>query len=440
MQSIYDIPKVPGLPFLGSAPSLFDNREKYYWKYFCKHGSIFRTEAIGQQVIFFGDPDFAKSILQDQSDKFSSQIGWSYFEPLFGKGILLLDGEPHRKIKKLMFPAFHTQAITSYFSAIADIINKYLPDLSSSDFIHLAVFFRNLMLTISCRLFLGIQSQEHVRQASKWFLNFFLGQLTILRLDHPITKFGRALQARRNLESFIQTTIDEKRKYPNPSFNDVLDLLMHSYDENNDQLSDQEIIRQTLQLLIAGHETTSRVMCWLLYELAGNPTWTTLLQNEINLQLGSQSLSPSNLKNFSLIEYTLREIERLYPPIYGIPRGALEDVEIQDLLIPAGWRVSVSPLLIHRLPSLYTNPHKFDPMRFAPPREEHKNHPFAFFPFGAGAHRCLGNELAQMEMKIILITLLRNFNWSIKPSYTPCLPVRNATKDEQKLMATFTPF
>ncbi len=135
------------------------------------------------------------------------------------------------------------------------------------------------------------------------------------------------------------------------------------------------------------------------------------------------------------MSYVLKEIERLYPPIYGIPRGVKSDFEYEGYLIPAGWHVVVSPMLTHRLPEIYTEPDQFEPARFAPPCEEHKKHPFALIGFGGGSHKCLGYELAQMEIKVILSTLLRQFNWSITPDYSAVAPVRQPSKIEPMLRA-----
>jgi len=111
-----------------------------------------------------------------------------------------------------------------------------------------------------------------------------------------------------------------------------------------------------------------------------------------------------------------------YPPVYAYNRGVLKDIEYAGYRIPAGWLVTISPMLTHRLPELYTDPDRFDPDRFAPPREEDKKHPLALMGFGHGSHRCLGMEFAQMEMKIVLSTLLRHCDWTVKPDYSAIAP------------------
>jgi cytochrome P450 len=96
-------------------------------------------------------------------------------------------------------------------------------------------------------------------------------------------------------------------------------------------------------------------------------------------------------------------------------------------------------MLTHRLPELYTEPDRFDPDRFALPREEDKKHPLALVGFGHGSHSCLGMEFAQMEMKIVLSTLLRHYDWTVKPDYSAIAPVRQPSKLKDTLQAYIEP-
>lgn len=99
-------------------------------------------------------------------------------------------------------------------------------------------------------------------------------------------------------------------------------------------------------------------------------------------------------------------------------------------------RLNVSPLLTHRLEEIYSRPESFEPERFAPPREEHKKHSFALIGFGGGVHKCLGYELAQMEMKIILLIMLRRFRWNVTPTKFEISPSFQPFEVLQELRAT----
>lgn len=429
-----DIPGSYGLPFVSEAIEIFRTIELYYWKRWSRYGPVFKTQVMGMKLAILVGPDANQLVLKDQAEKFSSKVGWSYLEPILGDGVLLQDGAEHQAARRLMYPAFHGQAIASYFKLVQNTVESFLNSWAERSPITLFDDFRRLTLSIACRLFLGIENEEENPAVRQWFSEFVEGQLTILRLDIPITKFGRARRARHNLEAFIQSVISQRRKKGNLNeFKDVLGLLLASTDEEGKCLSDSEIINQTLILLFGGHETTAKLLSWLLFELAAHPQWIERLREEQNQVVGNNSLAPSHLRKLPQMSYVLKEVERLYPPVFAIPRGVIHDVEFAGYHIPAGWHINICPMLTHRMSELYADPDKFDPDRFAPPREEDKKHPFALIGFGGGSHKCLGYEIAQMEMKIVLSALLHHFNWSVTPKYSDIVPVRQPTKIERIL-------
>ena len=113
----------------------------------------------------------------------------------------------------------------------------------------------------------------------------------------------------------------------------------------------------------------------------------------------------------------LRESLRLYPPLTIIQRTAVRECEFQGVKIPAGTPVTVYPVATQRMAEWWTDPDAFDPERFSPTRAEHRRHPFAWAPFGGGAHMCLGLHFAEMQVKAVLLPLLRIARLSVKPGY-----------------------
>jgi len=439
LKSAEEMPGRYGLPFIGETLELFGTEELYYWRHFQRYGSVFKTRILGQKVAFLIGPDANRLLLLEQADHFSSRLGWEFLEPLFGNGILLQDGQEHARTRRLMYPAFHGKAIASYFDTIQTIVQNFLKDWGERGTIPLTSDFRKLTLIVASRLFLGTQTDSEVEQTSQWFTQLIAGRLALLRLDTPFTLYGRSQAARRKLQAFLRTTIAERQRQGNlHQSRDILGLLLAAEDEEGNRLSETEVINQALLLLFAGHETTATLLSWLLFELGSHPEWRDRLRLEQAEVVGNEPLSLSHLKQFPQLTYALKEAERLYPPVYSIPRGVVKDIEYAGYHIPAGWYVDVSPMLTHHLPELYPNPELFDPDRFAPPREEDKKHPFALIGFGSGPHSCLGFEFAQMEMKIILSTLLRHYDWTVTPEREAIAPVRQPSKIQDSLRAHIT--
>jgi retinoid hydroxylase len=155
--------------------------------------------------------------------------------------------------------------------------------------------------------------------------------------------------------------------------------------------------------------------------------------------MDNEPISMNHLRQLPNITNAIKEGERLYPPAFVISRMATADIEYDGYLIPKGWYVCVFPMLTHRMPEIYQDPDIFDPDRFAPPREEDKKYPYSLVGFGGGVHSCVGMELAQMEMKVILATLLQKYDWTVTPTTAEIAPVRRQFAMLKKLKARFVP-
>jgi cytochrome P450 len=424
LKSADKLPGSYGLPFIGEAIEQFSTKQLFYWKRYQRYGSLFKTLTFGRKIAVLVGKEANQLVLKDEADKFSSKIGWSFLEPLFGSGILLQDGLEHKNNRKLMFPAFHGHAIESYIDIVHKIVRDYLKNWSFQAPFPIFDSFRKLSLTIAFQLMLGVMIAEDIDKLSFWFLDYVDGLRTVFRFDTPWSKYGRALSARHNLEEYIRQIIKSRHnsRISNNS-QDILGILLTSKDEYGNQLSESEIVTQIIQLLFGAHDSVAKILTWTIFELARHPNWGNLLREEQVHFVGENWIKVEHLKLMKLLNCVINEVERLYPPSYAIPRGVISDVVFSGYLIPAGWYVQVSPLLTHRLPELFPNPHHFDPERFLPPREEHKQHSFALIPFGGGIHQCLGKELAQMEIKITVSEILRQFDWKVTPELSANIPV-----------------
>ncbi|MEO0533733.1 MAG: cytochrome P450 [Cyanobacteria bacterium P01_A01_bin.123] len=431
-----------GLPFLGETLEIFNTEERYYWRQFEQYGPIFKTHILGQNFAFLVGPEANRLVLQDQADHVSTTLGWKFVQQLFKDGLLFLEGEEHRRIRRLMYPAFHRRALVDYFTTMQRVVEGFIADWGNREQVPFKADFRELTLIIASRLFLGAQTNQQVVQTSQWFEELWAARLAILRLDVPFTLYGRSQIARRNLAEFLRPIIAERKRQSNPAESaegiDVLGLLLTATDEDGNHLSDQEVINQAIFFLFAGHETTASVLSWLLYELGSHPQWQATLRSELMAVAGSEPLQISHLNQLPQMGNVLKEIERLYPPVYGIPRGVVKDIEYAGYHIPAGWYINLSPMLTHYLPELFPNPTQFAPERFAPPREEDKRHPFALVGFGNGPHACLGMEFAQLEIKVVLATLLRRYTWQVSPDRAAIAPVRQPSRLQNNLQGVFT--
>jgi cytochrome P450 len=181
-------------------------------------------------------------------------------------------------------------------------------------------------------------------------------------------------------------------------------------------LSEEQIIAHVNILLVAGHETSTSLSAWLLYLLNQHPDYTQRILSEQKAILGTKA-DPDleDIKHMKVLENALSEAERLYAPVANGPRGVVEDFDFNGYHVPAGTFLFYSIIGSHLLPHIFADPLKFDPDRFAPPREEHKKVPYSLVGFGGGPRICIGINFAQVEIKALVSHILRNYRLTLVP-------------------------
>ena len=432
-----------GLPIVGELIGFLRKREEFYWQKHQDNGNIFKTSSLvfGKAVCLV-DPAANRLVLKAGVDKISSRLGNKFLEPIVSTDtVLLQDGEQHRTSRKLILPVFHHQAIASYFDTIQSVVTDAMADWGKRGSIDLSTELRKITLTVVVKIFLGSEKTEEIDRVSEWFTALVDSTRgSIVKWDSPLTAYGRGQIARRKIVDYIRQVIQERAARGDlEQSTDVLSLLLNTVDEDGNKFTEMQVVNQAIGLLFAGSDTSSSLMSWLLFELGNRPEWRQRLREEQQQVMGNEPISMSHLRQLPNMTNAIKEGERLYPPAFAISRMAIADIEYGGYLIPAGWFIFIFPMITHRLPEIYQDPDAFDPDRFAPPREEDKKYPYSLIGFGGGVHSCLGVELAQMEMKIMLSTLLQKYDWTVTPTISEIAPVRRPVTMQKLLKATFVP-
>ncbi len=429
-----------GLPIIGELIGFLLKREEFYWQKHQEHGNIFKTSSlIFKRAACLVGPAANRLVLKDQADKLSSQLGNQFIEFIVTNDtVLLQDGAQHRTSRKLILPVFLPQALASYFDTIQSVVTEMTSDWGDKGTIDLSTELRKITMAIVVKIFLGSEKTEEIEQVSNWFTILVDSLNSIIKWDNPLTVYGRGQAARRNIVDYIRRVIHERATRGDlEQSTDVLSLLLNTVDEDGNKFTETQVINQAIGLLFAGGDTTSSLFSWLLFELGNSAEWRQRLRNEQQQVMGNQPIAMSHLRQLPDMTNVIKESERLYAPAWVISRVATADIEYDGYLIPAGWFVFIFPMLTHRLPEIYQDPDAFDPDRFAPPREEDQKQPYSLIGFGGGVHSCLGVELAKMEIKIILSTLLQKYDWTVTPTTTEISPVRSPFTMQKRLKAKF---
>ncbi|NEP10777.1 MAG: cytochrome P450 [Symploca sp. SIO2C1] len=226
--------------------------------------------------------------------------------------------------------------------------------------------------------------------------------------------YFRCLQ--QQIDQLLYAEISDRRTQYDPGLTDILTLLLSARDEDGKGMNDQQLHDELITLLLAGHETTATAISWALYWVHKHPEVAEKLLKELDT-LGD---APEAMSIFKLPYLTAvcNESLRICPvAILTVPREVKEPVELMDYSLEPGTRIYGCIYLTHHRKDLYPEPNKFKPERFL----ERQYTPYEFFAFGGGSRRCIGEALALFEMKLVLATILYNYqlaladNQSVKP-------------------------
>lgn len=378
-----------------------------------QHGPIFRATNFGVEVVFLVGPEANRFVLQSDRQKFSHHMGWSDFfgiDQIFGDGLLSMDGPEHDAHRRLMNPAFTIAYMDRYVPLMNRIIRERIADWGARGEVDVYDEARKITFDVAAEALTGLRAGPEVDRFRTVFQQMLmLGMMVSSQAEWDM----RMTALRTELDSLIRPKIAERRAHPT---DDILGVLASATDANGQPLSDERIIAHANILLVAGHETSTSLASWLLYQLTQEPEVTRRVVEE-QLALIGPTAEPTleDIKRMKYLDLVLLEAERVYPPVSNGPRGAVADFDFAGYHVPAGTYVFYSIAASHLLPSSFAEPERFDPERFAEPREEQKRTPYALVGFGGGPRICIGINFAKVEIKALVSQALRRYEFEVVP-------------------------
>jgi cytochrome P450 len=401
-----------GLPGIGQTLQFLFDRD-YLQNRYAQYGPIFKTRLLGKPAVFMIGPEANEFLLASHAEHFSWREGWpETFKILLGESLFVQDGEEHRRNRRLMMPALHGPALTSYLATMESITQRYLQQWEQQKEFRWFEEFKQLTFDIASELLLGASAGPEVARLSQLFSTLTMGLFSLFPVRLPVTQFGKSVAARNQLLQHITGVVRQRQQNPT---NDVLSLLLQARDDEGNSLSLKELTAQAMLMLFAGHETTTSMLTWLCLELGRHREILERARTEQQTLAEKGPLNLEQLGQMPYLEQILLEVERLHPPVGGGFRGVVKPFEFNGYYVPAGWLALYSIKMTHKLPEIYPEPYRFDPDRFSPSRQEHKKQPFSLVGFGGGPRVCIGIAFAKMEMKIVAAQLLRHYQWELLP-------------------------
>ena len=416
LKSHKTLPRVSALPWIGNFFKLLNDSSGFFIEQKKKHGELFISHYFGKDNVMLLGKQANKFVLVEQSRYFSNELGWEgTLDRLFPNAIMLMDGEKHQYHRNILSAAFKKSPLEGYMALMQPIVQQFSEELKEKNKLQLFPTFKQLTLEIAGRVFFGLDLSKDLSEINTAIVQVVKASMA-LPINLPFTKFGKGLRGRKKLETYFKSIIAEKRANPQQ---DLFSILCTAKSEAGDQLNDQEIIDHLIFILMAGHDTTASSLTTLSYLLAKHPEWQEKLRAEVqtfDAEHGSD-YQLKDLRKLEMMSLCIKESLRMYPPLIMIPRVSTEKIAFAGYEFPPEQTFVIVLEHNHYNNEIWDNPKAFDPMRFTSERREHQRCPHSYAPFGAGVHHCLGFAFAEMKIKLIISTMLRNFRWSVADNY-----------------------
>lgn len=381
-----------------------------------RYGPIFTLRLFHSNVVFMLGPEANHHILVSHASNFLWRDGhFRDLISLMGDGLLTIDGEFHRRSRRIMLPAFHREHLAASLATVREEADagadQLMAQARAGAPVDVYAWTRHLALRIAMRALFGVDPdgpQARSIDAAELFeqaLSFYASEYVLRVLKGPGTPLSRLRSAAAKLDTLIYGEIARRRETGERGL-DVLSLLLDAEDEDGDRLSDLQIRDEVMTLMFAGHDTTTSTVSFMFYELARHPRELELLARE-QAELCPEGPSDEQLLAGGLprLEMVIDETLRKYPPAWVGPRRAVQTFEFAGHTVPARAFVNYCSWASHRLPDVFPEPDRFLPERFS---EEGRAamQKGAYVPFGGGSRTCIGMRFGQLEVRTIASRLI----------------------------------
>jgi cytochrome P450 len=389
-----------------------------------RYGGIARVPLMrGEAAYLVSDPDLLYELLVTNRHKYRKNIRYRAAVELFGHGLLLNEGDAWKRQRLLSQPAFKADYIAAQVPWMAKLTERQLAGWRrytadgrvcdvSREFLRLSQLIAGYYLMGPgfariaerfCRAAVAIKERWPGPPRS-------VPRLLCRRGDGYTAGLAAAV---RDIDACLYEYLAAERA---TDFADagLVEMLVRGSRAQGDEFDAKSLRDQVLTVFFAGHETTATSLSWIHYLLDTHRDARAKLTAEVDRVLGCRMPTSADLDALTYTEQVINEALRLYSPIHSISRVARVDDTLGGYHIPAGATIYVSLHATHRLASLWPDPHRFDPERFAPAAAA-KRPRFAFIPFAAGHRNCIGGALATVELKLAVAMIAQRYELKLAP-------------------------
>ncbi|MFG1874107.1 cytochrome P450 [Sphaerisporangium sp. NPDC049003] len=364
-------------------------------------------------------PDHVQHVLRGNWTNYTRQgMFWRPLNRLLGAGILG-DGPSWESSRKILQALFTAKYIASLAGVVAKTVDERVAELEeharSGSPVDAAHEMAAIVNQSTVRVLFGDRISR--RDSERLMSAYHTADAAVtFRLLMPFMPYSLRMPGDRAfmdavgaVDDVVFPVIRQAKERPGTGEGlDVVSALCRARGPGGEERDDRQIRDDLVSVYAAASETTATTLTWLWPELDAHPEVAARLYAEIDRVVGTGPVLPSHVPELRYTKMVLQEVMRLHPAGWLFPRMAVRDEIVGGVRVRAGSMVLISPYATHRLEEFWDRPLEFDPERFSPD-DQRRRHRYAYFPFGGGAHQCLGQHLFYMDAPLMVASIVSRF-------------------------------
>ncbi|MFZ3554415.1 cytochrome P450 [Streptomyces sp. BH055] len=397
-------------------------------------GPIFRRKGFGKEIVFVAGAELAAELADESRFAKHVGLGVANLRPVAGDGLFTAyNHEPNWQLAHdILAPGFSRDAMAGYHPLMLDVAGQLMASWDTSEAagrtVDVPADMTKLTLETISRTGFGHDFGSFERERPHPFVTAMVGALTFAQRRNVVPPLLSVLlrgAEKRNAadRAYLNRTVDEvvaARRASDGGPGDLLDRMLEvTHPETGERLSPENIRRQVITFLVAGHETTSGALSFALHYLAQNPEVLAKARDEVDRVWGDADVPAyEQVAKLRYLRRVLDESLRLWPTAPAFAREALADTTLGGThpMRRGAWALVLTTMLHRDRDAWGENPETFDPERFTP-QAVRARPAHVFKPFGTGARACIGRQFALHEATLVLGLLLRRYDLHPEPGY-----------------------
>lgn len=421
-------PGPKGLPLFGLAFQFLRDSLETLRRLAREYGDIVCVPVVNQHRIFLNHPDYIEQVCIVQQAKFhKSKLTKDVTQRLLGQGLLISEGDFWRRQRRLAQPAFHRSRINEYGATMVERAEVRMKQWRDGDVRDITQEMMAMTLDIAVRTLFGSTLQaeaEQVGDSLGYLMRYSLRKARSpikIPENWPTPANRRATRETQFLDSLVYGIIKERQAEGNTNHHhDLLAMLMSAMDEDGTQMTPRQLRDESMTLFLAGHETTALTLSWAWYMLSENPAAEARLHEELHGILAGRAPELADFERLPYLRAVVNETLRLYPAAYILARTSVAPCTIAGYDFPADTTMIMAQWVMHRDLRYFDDPEVFQPERWLNGLEN-RLPAGAYFPFGDGPRRCIGQGFALLESALVLATIAQKYRFKLVPGH-PVIP------------------